>query len=106
MAEFNFDNLKKELLAFVGDNLKKAKTEIEEYIDSKKDDIESWPEAIKNGTLTKPLLETLLLSPKKVIESILLRYTLKLKLDSEEKAIQLAVDLAEKLIKIILKALI
>jgi hypothetical protein len=106
MAIIVFNDLKKELLDLVETELKDAKTDIENYINSKKDDIESWPKAVSDGTLTPDLVKSLMKSEEAVIESILLAHILKLKLASGEKARELAVKIAEKLIGIIFKAII
>lgn len=106
MSIIDFNSLKNELLDFVEENLKSAKVDIEAYIDSKKDDIESWSIELNEGSLNKQLLKSLLASQKKVITAILLRHALELRLEAEDKAKKLSIELAEKLIKIILVALI
>lgn len=106
MELINFDDLKSELLDIITTNLKEAESEIAAYIDSNKEEIESWSIGLMNGTLDKDLVKSMVENQKNVIEAILYTYALKLQLDSEEKAQKLALDVAGKLVQLVLKVLL
>jgi hypothetical protein len=106
MPDIDINKIEKDLLDFVKSSLKDAKDDIAEYINSKKQDIISWGEQVASGELKPELLKSMLADEKNVIQTILYKHALKAKIDSEEKATKLALQIAEKLVSIILAALL
>lgn len=106
MPDIDINKIENDLLDCVKTNLKDAKDDVQAYIDSKKDDLKSWTVALADGSLTKELLQSLLANEKNVITSILLTHVLTSKLNTEAEAKKIALEIAGKLISIILAALI
>lgn len=106
MSNIDVSQLEKSVLDFVVTNLKAAKDDIAEYISTKKDDFEAYAKGLADGSLKKELVESELSGMKNVIEAILLKHTLKIKEKTKVEAKKLALGLAEKLIKIIIAAIL
>jgi hypothetical protein len=103
MAAVDIESLKKDLLQTLGQDLKGAKNEIEDYLTAKAQTYEKWAAGLLDGTLTKQLITDLLEGEKQVVSAILLKTALKLQLENEAKAKALAIKIALALINIILK---
>jgi hypothetical protein len=102
MALIDVETIKNDVISFVEGNLNEAKEDLRSYIESKSDDYQAWVRDVADGKITQDMLKSLLRAEKNVITAILLRHKLELGLDTQEKVL----DWAEKIIAILLQALI
>lgn len=106
MAAFNYIELEAEVLEFVKSNLVAAKDDIAEYLKSKKDDMISFAEGLANGTIPPELVRSAIEDQKTVISGILIAHIAISKQFGIEKAKALALKLAEKVIQMIIIAIL